>query len=266
MILTTPSATHLDLDATTLRPHPETGTYAFPDGEAYIRVPDIDADRVMVVHSGQPHPNRGIARLLGLLPGIDADVEVFFTYQPYSRQDAEFVPGTVNYARRLVELLVDRFDVSRVHAVDPHYGHRDWAAALDVVQHHAFPRIAGSVAMDDPVVVGPDRGAVDRFGIPGFEKERHGADVSVSGDVDVDGRDVLVFDDIIATGNTMAAAYDELADQGAERIEAAAVHGVMQDGVDRVAATYDALHLTNTVDRDAATVPVEPLIRDAANL
>ncbi len=70
-------------------------------------------------------------------------------------------------------------------------------------------------------------------------------------------------DDLIGTGHTMAAAYDRLQAQGAERVEAAAVHGVQQDGVARVRDRFDALHLANTVDRDAASVDVAPLVRDA---
>lgn len=268
-LLCTPPAEHLALDATTLEPHPESGERRFPDGETYVQVPDIDADRVMVVHSGQPGPDHGLATLYATLAGLagrDHEVELFFTYQPYSRHDAAFFPGTVNRARDVLTTVTDRYDVEQVHAIDPHYGHRGWTGEFPLEIHRSFPLLMDDVELDDPVVVGPDRGAVERFGVPGFEKERRGGAVTVSGDLDVAGRDVLVFDDIIATGATMAAAHDELVAQDAARVEAAAVHGAMQEGVARVSDAYDALHLANTVARDAATVGIEPLVRDAANL
>ncbi|MFB6076853.1 MAG: ribose-phosphate diphosphokinase [Candidatus Nanohaloarchaea archaeon] len=287
MILTTPATAHLDLDVASLQPHPETGDHRFPDGEVYVQVPDIDADRVTVVHSGQPDPNTGLMWLYGALAalrerGIARDV--ILTYPPYGRQDTTFFDGTLNYARELLRTLVQDHGAGTVHVVEPHFAHRDWLGDMPVEVLHAFDRIDDAVMMDDYMVVGPDLGAVERFrvfgedadratpadgassGIEGFEKERHGGDVSITGDLDVAGENVLVFDDMIATGGTMAAAYDELVDQGADRIEAAAVHGVLQEGVDRVASTYDALHLTNTIDRDAATVGIEPLLRDRVNL
>ncbi len=265
----TPSAEHLGLDGETLRLHPGDDTRVFPDGEVYVSLPEIPDDPV-VVHSGQPHPNQGLAFLDGVLARCreaDTTPAVAFTYLPYGRQDARFHPGTVNAARHLLHRLDTCHGVDRILLVDPHCGHRDWIDDVPVDQVHAFPLLMDAVDLDDPVVVGPDRGAVRRFGIPGFAKDREGPrDVSVSGDLDVAGRDVVVFDDIIATGGTMEAAYEELVAQGAERVEAVAVHGVLDEGVERVADTYDALHLTNTIAQDRETVGIEPLLADALNL
>ncbi|MDY6777225.1 MAG: phosphoribosyltransferase family protein, partial [Candidatus Nanohaloarchaea archaeon] len=86
--------------------------------------------------------------------------------------------------------------------------------------------------------------------------------VSIEGESDVEGKNVLVFDDIIETGGTMVEMFETLQEQGAERIEAAAVHGVLDDGVERVASTYDDLHLTNSIANEAATTGIEPLVKE----
>jgi ribose-phosphate pyrophosphokinase len=261
----TPSAEHLDVDARRLAPHPDDERRRFPDGEVYVQVPELDAlEDVVVVHAGQPHPNRGLAYLhgvLALLADADCTTRLAFTYAPYGRQDAAFHPGTLNYARSLLRTVTRHYGVRRVYAVDPHFGHRDWARSLPFEALEAFPLVSEAVEMDDYVVVGPDLGAVERFGIPGFEKERESAtSVALGGSLDVAGENVLVFDDMIATGGTMVAAFDRLREQGAKRVEAAAVHGVLTAGVERVSETYDALYLTNTVASDRATVGVEPLL------
>ncbi len=266
----TPPAAHLDLEAVELAPHPNNDTLQFPDGEVYVQL-DLDGvEQATVVHSGAPDPNTGVMYLYGVLERLreeDIPADVAFTYMPYGMQDAAFFPGTLNQAKAILRKLTGYYTVQDVYAVDPHFAHRDWVAALPFHILHAFPLIDEAVDMGDYTVVGPDLGAVERFGIQGFRKERKSAEeVELSGDIDIDGENVLVFDDIIETGGTMAAAYEKLADAGAERIEAAAVHGVLQEGVDRVAAQYDALHLANTVDREQATVSIEPLLRQELNV
>lgn len=269
-LIVTPTAEHLDLDAVRFDPHPRNDERDFPDGEVYVQLETVDAiDEAFVVHAGQPRPNEGLAYLYGvlsLLSDHDVPVTLCFTYTPYSMQDRSFYPGTLNYARTLLETVTECFGVQHVYAVDPHFGHRDWVGTLPLTPVHSFPAIQERVKadVDDFVVVGPDLGAVERFGIPSFEKTRTSAyDVALAGELDVAGSNVLVFDDLIETGGTMVAAYARLMNQGADRVVAAAVHAVLGDGIRRVRDTYDALYLTNSIANDAATVPVEPLVLDA---
>ena len=269
-LIVTPTAEHLDLDAVRLDPHPRNDERDFPDGEVYVQLETVDAiDEAFVVHAGQPRPNEGLASLYGVLALLDehdVPVTLCFTYTPYSMQDRSFYPGTLNYARTLLETVTGCFGVRHVYAVDPHFGHRDWVRTLPLSPLHAFPAMQERVEadVDEFVVVGPDLGTVERFGIPSFEKTRASAyDVALAGELDVAGSNVLVFDDLIETGGTMVAAYERLTDQGAETVVAAAVHAVLDEGVRRVRECYDALYLTNTIANDAATVPVEPLVQDA---
>lgn len=264
----TPTAEHLDLDGHRLATHPQNDARTFPDGEVYVQLDAVESiDRAVVIHAGQPNPNRGLAFLHGtldLLREHDCAITLVFTYAPYCRQDAAFYQGTLNYAQSLLRIATDYYGVDRVYAVDPHFGHHDWVQEFPLEVLRAFPLVQDQVEMDDFVVVGPDLGAIERFGVSGFEKVREGAtDVALAGELDVAGENVLVFDDIIATGETMVTAYDRLKDQDAATVQAAAVHGVLEDGIQRVQETYDALQLTNTIQTDATTVEIEPLIEDA---
>lgn len=261
----TPTAEHFDVDSFRLAEHPQDETRVFPDGEVYVQLPDVGSiDDAVVIHAGQPDPNRGLSYLyatLDVLREHDCTTELVFTYVPYCRQDEAFYEGALNYARSLLRSVIGCYEVDHVYAVDPHFGHREWIQEFPVTKLETFPLVRERVEMDEYAVVGPDLGAVERFGIPGFEKDRTGAyDVELTGDLDVTDRNVLVFDDLIATGGTMVDTYHRLKEQGAETVQAAAVHGVLEEGVHRVQETYDALYLTNTIENDAANVRVEPLL------
>ncbi|MDY6776580.1 MAG: ribose-phosphate diphosphokinase [Candidatus Nanohaloarchaea archaeon] len=267
----TPTAEHLDLDAETLDRHPNDDSLEFPDGEVYVQLEGVeDVEDALVVHSGAPGPNTGLMHLFGtleLLRENDVDVEVMFTYFPYGMQDEEFFPGTLNYASSILRKLEEYYRVEEIHAVDAHFAHRDWTSDYGFHNLNSFPWIRDERGIEDRVVMGPDLGAVERFGIPGFEKERKGSrQVEMKGEMDVEGEDVVVFDDIIETGTTMLEAHDALKEEGAETVEAAAVHGVMEEGVDRVAERFDRLHLTNTVESEHADVDIEPFLREELNL
>jgi len=84
-------------------------------------------------------------------------------------------------------------------------------------------------------------------------------------EIDVRDRDVVIFDDMIATGGTMATAIEMLRAQGAARVYLAAVHPVLtgsavlklyRSGVEGVLAT-------DTLDKGVSTVSVAPIIARA---
>jgi ribose-phosphate pyrophosphokinase len=267
--IVTPSAEHLDVDAQRFAFHPQNESRCFPDDEVYVQLDGLDSvAEAVLIHAGQPHPNRGLAYLYGALEALrehDCSVTLVFPYVPYCRQDKTFYDGTLNYARSVLRQITRCYGVERIYAVDPHFSHRDWVREIPLEVMQAFPLIQDHVTMDDYVVVGPDLGAVERFGVPGFEKDRESAyDVKLTGTLDVEGKNVLVFDDLIATGETMVTAFDRLKKQGAQTVEGAAVHGVLDDGVQRVRDRYEALYLTNTIANDAARVRIESLIEEIA--
>jgi len=140
----------------------------------------------------------------------------------------------------------------------------------------AADRLAGAlVGLDDPLFVAPDEGAIelatttrDAYGegaVDYFEKERDyetGEVELTPSDAPVAGRDVVVVDDIIATGGTMSGAIEVLVDRGADRVFAVCVHPVLAEaaltrlsaaGVERVVGT-------DTLERAVSEVSVAPAI------
>lgn len=250
----------------------------FPDGERLVRVHDV-GDTVAVVAS-TPSDSAWI-ELLQLLDACrDADrVDLVLPYMGYSRQDREFEEGEAVSARALAEALPAVDSVTTVNVHEP--------SVLDLFPADTTRDVDACSALgrelrdvDDPLVLAPDEGAVPHA--ESFAASHGDADVDhlvkhrLDGDeveletkeLAVDGRDVVVVDDMIATGGTVSEAVDMLRSQGAGDVYAACVHPVLardavtrlhRAGVERVVATDTLESAVSEVS--VADVVAEPLER-----
>jgi ribose-phosphate pyrophosphokinase len=122
----------------------------------------------------------------------------------------------------------------------------------------------------------PDEGAVDLAKAAGmilggdasfFTKERDlqsGEIEMVVKDIDVQGKDAVVFDDIVSSGGTTARAVKGLKKQGASRVATACTHGLfMANAREKILdAGADMLVATDTVQTLTSLVSVSRLIAD----
>ncbi len=271
------------------------GMRQFPDGELYVRVKDVDklsGERVVVLHSGQPDANGGLMELYSVLEVLNkpvesrhvedkkyeytslkkpASVEVFFLYFPYGMQDKVFETGECNMAESVVRMLTKYYDVSKIYVMDAHFEGAEWIGKYPLVcvkARDAIERVMEKDGIDDAVMVAPDMGAQARLDISGFSKKRNNSfDVELSSDGSlgdaVRGKTVVVWDDLIETGGTMCRAAKSLRDMGAKSVVAAATHGVLLKGVERINGAYSKLYLTNTIDTKYANVDVCGVVLDA---
>ena len=250
----------------------------FPDGELLVRLADTDAERAVVVAStttAEAHIEllqlQDAAREAGI-----GEVVTVLPYMGYARQDRAFAAGDPVTARAVARALSPATD--RVLTVSPHEPavcefFEPTAEAVTAAPLLADPLPTG---LDDPVFVAPDEGATDlaagvaeRYGrgeVDHFEKVRHsGTEVEITpSEVDVDGRDVVVVDDIVATGSTMSEAVGLLAADGAASVTVACVHALFaRDARSKLArAGVDAIYATDTVERDVSRVSVAPALAE----
>jgi ribose-phosphate pyrophosphokinase len=209
----------------------------------------------------------------------ESSIDLVIPYFGYARQDKIFKPGEPMTARAVARALNPFLKEGRVHLVNIH--------APSILEHFscpadnldATPLLAEKVAslgLKDPVVISPDKGAVAMARTAAaclkadsdyLQKTRlSGTEVSMAPkEIDVRSRDVVIFDDMIATGGTMATAIEMLRAQGAARVYLAAVHPVLtgsavlklyRSGVEGVLAT-------DTLDKGVSTVSVAPIIAKA---
>lgn len=258
-----------------------TPTYdRFPDGETLASVPDFDADHAVVV-AATPG-NDAYVELLQLQDAVREagaqSVTTVLPYMGYSRQDKAFKDGQPVSARAMARAVSTGAD--RIVVVNPHEpGIAEFfetpCETIDAAGRLAEPLPA---ELSDPLFLAPDEGAVDLVGTVRnaygrgetdfFEKtrDRDTGDVVISpSDAPVADRDVVVADDIIATGSTMSDAVGVLLERGAARVFVACVHPLLVgNAVTKLSrAGIAGVYGTDTVERSVSEVTVAPVIAEA---
>ena len=243
----------------------------FADGETLVRVPD-SADRAVVVASTvSDSAHVELLQLQDAARSRASEVVTVLPYMGYARQDEAFEPGEPVSARAMARSISTGTD--RVLTVNPH--ERAVCDFFDVpcTAVDAAGRLAEPLpALSDPLFLSPDAGAIelattvrDAYGggeTDHFEKIRHSdTDVDVRpSDADTTGRDVVLVDDIVATGSTMSTAISQLSEPA--RVFVTCVHPMLAANARTRLATagVDAVYGTDTIERAVSAVSVAPAI------
>jgi ribose-phosphate pyrophosphokinase len=258
--------------------------HRFPDGELLAAAPGFDGDRAVVVCSTtSPAAHLECLQLQDAVREAGAtEVVTVLPYMGYARQERPAAPETgtdpTGYpasARAVARALSPGTD--RVLTVQPHERavcefFDPPATAVDAAARLAEP--LGDLA--DPLFLAPDDGARalaravrDGYGsgdVDAFEKTRRsGSEVEMRpAEVPVEGRPVVVVDDIVATGSTTAAAVEALRVQGATRVVVACVHPLLAGDarVKLARAGADRVVGTDTIERPVSRVSAAPAVAE----
>jgi ribose-phosphate pyrophosphokinase len=251
---------------------------SFEDGEHKIRpLRNVRNRDVYVLHSlhgdDEQSPNDKLCRLLFLIGALkDAAagrVTAVVPYLCYSRKDRQTKtrdPLTTRYIAQLFEAVgTDRLITMEAH--NPAAFQNAFRCDTEHLDANlAFVEFFRPLVGDAPLaVISPDPGGVKRADIfreameralgrpvAGGFMEKHRSMGRVTGNVfagDVAGRTVIVIDDLISTGGTMARVAEACRDRGASRIFLAATHGLFsaQAASSLASAPFDRIAITNTV-------------------
>jgi ribose-phosphate pyrophosphokinase len=245
---------------------------SFSDGEIWVQIDDnVRGADVFVVQPTAPPVNENLMELLVMLDAFKRSsasrITAVIPYYGYARQDRKDKPR-VPISAKLVANLLSAAGTNRVLTMDLHKAQIQGFFDIPVDHLFAAPVIIDYCARlnyPDLTIVSPDAGGAERA--RAYAK-RLGADLAIidkrrssetgSAEVmnvigDIKGRICVLQDDIIDTAGTIVKASQALYDQGAERIIACAVHGVLSPpAIDRInASPIERLIVTNTIPHDA---------------
>lgn len=260
----------------------------FPDGDSYARINDIDkcqGEDVILFHRLYPKQNTAIfntTQILHTLKRVGARVTLVAPYLPYSRQDKTFLMGESLSAQVLCKLLND-FGTVRLVTVDCHFlkkeGEAEYAnlkinnvSANKLLVEHARKK----VGLESLEIISPDQGAnylISEFGGKSMSKVRGKYDdgkgeeayrsvQKVEREFEVEGKNILILDDMISTGGTMLKAVENVKNGGARKVLCAATHGFfLNDSLDKLRKLCDGVFTTNSIPNAVTEVDILPLLK-----
>jgi len=247
----------------------------FPDGELYLVAGELDDETVMV---SSVVDNDSLVQLLLLIDACEnSDIRLVIPYMGYARQDRQDRKGEPLSARAVARAISR--GVSECITVNIH--------EPDVLRFFNAPARNISLARDigayiktlnltNPLILAPDDGALAFAGqvasaggweYDHLEKTRlNGEQVTMAPKaLSAASRPVVIVDDIISTGGTIATAAGMLSTQGATEVYAACVHGVLTGGayVRLVEAGVRDVICSDTIERGCSMVSAADQIAHA---
>ena len=265
--------------------------YNFSDGETYCQIDEnVRGADVFVVQPTSSPVNDHVMELLILLDAFRRSsasrITAVMPYFGYARQDKKDKPR-VPIAAKLMADLLTASGADRILTMDLHAAQIQGFFNIPVDHLFAAPVLLDAIRemdLQDLVIVSPDVGGVARARAIGkrlgaslaiIDKRRTGKNetevLNVIGDVE--GRNVLILDDIIDTAGTLVQAEQALRGQGAGKTYAAAVHPVLSGpAIQRLEESrIETLLVTNTIPLDSAmsrsprirSLSIAPLLGEA---
>jgi ribose-phosphate pyrophosphokinase len=264
----------------------------FADQEIFVEIKEnVRGEDIFVIQSTSYPANDNLMELLilidALLRASARRITAVIPYFGYARQDRK-MGGRTPISAKLVANLITRAGADRVLTLDLHAGQIQGFFDIPTDNLYVAPVMSRDIkeryALGNLVVVSPDVGGVVRardlakridapLAIVDKRRERPGESEVMNIIGDVEGRDCLLFDDIVDSGGTLVNAAEALLRAGANRVSAYITHGVLSGGA---VARIEASHLEELVISDtiAATeamraarkirvVSIAPLIGEA---
>jgi len=239
----------------------------FSEGEIQVQIEEnIRGKDVFIVQSTCTPPNKNLMELLILIDAARRAsanrITAVLPYFGYARQDRKDQPR-VPITAKLVANLLTNSGADRVLTIDLHAGQIQ--GFFDIPVDHLFAVTTfvdyfASLKVKNLVVVSPDVGGIKmvrayakRLQSPMavIDKRRiSGEDTEVMNILgDIEGKNAIIVDDIVATAGSLVEAAAALKKQGAKDVYAAIAHPVLSGpALKRIASSaIKKLFVTNTI-------------------
>jgi ribose-phosphate pyrophosphokinase len=253
----------------------------FPDGENYVRLEGkVKDEDVAIVQTTSPPQDTRLIQLTLMADSARRSgakkITAVVPYLAYARQDKVFLKGEALSAETVARILKSA-GVERLITVNVHQ--------RKVLSHFPFPaRSVSAVPLlaeyfvrkgeAGAFVLSPDEGALSiaqearkvlggECGYLEKTRDRYTGQVGMQTKIlDVEGKAVIVFDDIISTGGTIVAAVKILKELGPRKIYVACVHPLLIGAAEKliIEAGVEEIVGTNSVPSSVSRVSLAPVI------
>ena len=259
--------------------------HGFPDGESLVCVPSGAATSILYCPLDRPN-----GKLVNLMLAADAlrrqgagRLILVAPYLCYMRQDKVFHEGEAVSQQAVARFLSSLFD--KIVTVDAHL-HRVSSItrvfpeieAVNLLAAKTIARFAAGQGMEgDTLVVGPDEESAqwvkklaENLGAESLtgRKTRQGdRDVQIcfAEGLDLEGRNVLLADDIVSSGGTMISAIAAMKARGAASVRVAVTHALFDEQTHRgmLSAGANAVWSTTSVPHPTTRISLAGLLAEA---
>ncbi|ANV97963.1 ribose-phosphate pyrophosphokinase [Helicobacter enhydrae] len=251
----------------------------FSDGEISVQITEsVRGKDIFIIQPTCAPTNDNLMELLVMTDAFRRSsartINAIIPYFGYARQDRKAAPR-VPITAKLVANLLETAGVNRIVTMDLHAGQIQGFFDIPV------DNLYGSIVFRDyikqknlpaPVIASPDIGGVararyfaDQLGLDLVivDKKRERANISEVMNIigEVEGKDVILVDDMIDTAGTMCKAGDVLKKRGAKSVMALGTHAVLSGGaIKRInESALDEVVLTDTIPLPAQSSKIKIL-------
>jgi len=258
-------------------------TRTFPDGESKITFRhNLKKSVVLVVQSTYPPVDTNLLQILSIISEakkISSKIYAIMPYMGYARQDRQFLNGEI-VTMSVVAKMLQAAGAKKIIAVDIHSKTALRHFKIPTENVSAIPELAKylkKLKLKNPIVVSPDTGGSLRakkfadilksdFITLKKSRNRKTGKVSIqSTKADVNGKDLIIVDDIISTGGSVVKATQFLKKQKCKRVFVVCTHGLLVGDAEKNIKKAGVAQIisTNTIPRSVSKVDVSGVIVEA---
>ena len=217
----------------------------FSDGEISVQIGgSVRGQDVYIVQSTSAPANDNLMELMIMTDALKRSsaksITAIMPYFGYARQDRKAAPR-VPITAKLVANLLEKAGIDRIVTIDLHAGQIQGFFDIPVDNLYGsiiFYDYIRSKNLKNPIIASPDIGGVararhfaEKLGLEMVIVDKHRAEANVSEVMniigDVEGRDVILVDDMIDTAGTIVKGAAALKAKGANSVMACCTHAVL---------------------------------------